>query len=85
MKFCDAIEWRKIDEGGKDYVECSDLRDVWRCRLEGLMLSVEVNLCATNRKHFERHSDWATIKVVLLEKAGVGDLNDRTNHASVGK
>jgi hypothetical protein len=47
---CAALDWDR-KEGGPDYVECIRTEGQ-RCRVEGLLLAVEVPLCRPHQEHF---------------------------------
>lgn len=60
---CVALEWGMNDENQKDYVPC-DSSQAEPCILQGLLLSVEVDLCDAHKAYFANNpKSWGTVKV----------------------
>jgi hypothetical protein len=54
---CDAITWQT-----DDYIECA-VTPTDRVRLEGLLLSVEADLCIPCQRHFAAKEGWLIVDV----------------------
>jgi hypothetical protein len=61
---CEAITW-KMEDG--EYIECA-VTPTDRVRMEGLLLSVEADLCLAHQRHFASEMGWLIVDVASGHK-----------------
>lgn len=65
---CAASTWMRTDQG-MDYVPCDRPDKTRLCRLEGLLLAVEVELCDKHENYFRSGpAGWKSVKVSIVEE-----------------
>jgi hypothetical protein len=76
-KPCVALEWMKAEDGQKDYVPC-DETNATPCRLVGLLLAVDADLCEAHQKYFAKNpKGWGLAKVFDVETGSRIDFDYR--------
>jgi hypothetical protein len=67
QKRCVALEWGMTEENQKDYVP-RDETDAVPCRLAGLLIAVDADLCRAHQGYFAKQpKGWGTVKLYDLK------------------